>query len=220
VGSPAITLESSAIQRRVSGPARNTMPAQENGKHVPDRDRSDEFQRLAMPHLRSAYQLARWLTRSDHDAEDVMQESYLRAFKYFDGFHGTDARTWLLSIVRNTYCTWRDRQPARPEPGPVARAQVDVDADGLFFEMADDREPAPDAGLMREADQRTVDEAIGDLPLEFREVVVLREIEELSYKQIAAVLDVPIGTVMSRLARGREHLRRHFSVRVDEEAGT
>ena len=214
------TLLLRAIERRATRSARHTMPAQESVTHVPDRDRSDEFQRLAMPHLKSAYQLARWLTRSDHDAEDVMQEAYLRAFKYFDGFHGTDARTWLLSIVRNTYCTWRERQPVRPDPGPVARAATDAEHDGLFFEMADDREPGPDASLMREADQRIVDAAIGELPSEFREVVVLREIEELSYKQIAAVLEVPIGTVMSRLARGRELLRRHFARRVDEEAGT
>jgi RNA polymerase sigma factor (sigma-70 family) len=220
VDSAPSTLEMLTVERRASRSARHTMPAQENWKHVPDRDRSDEFQRLAVPHLRSAYQLARWLTRSDHDAEDVMQEAYLRAFKYFDGFHGTDARTWLLSIVRNTYCTWRERQPARPEPDLVARAQSDADHDGLFFDAADDREPSPDARLMHEADQRSVDEAIGDLPLEFREVVVLREIEELAYKQIAAVLDVPIGTVMSRLARGRELLRRHFSRRIDEGEGS
>ena len=213
------TLDPRANHRRAHDPPRHTMTPREIGKHVPDRDRSEEFQRLAMPHLKSAYQLSRWLTRSDHDAEDVMQEAYMRAFKYFESFHGTDARTWLLSIVRNTYCTWRERQPARAEADPIARVKSD-EADALFFELADEREPRPDAALLREADQTMVDAAIRALPLEFREVVVLREIEELSYKEIAAVLDVPIGTVMSRLARGREQLRRDLARRIDEEAGS
>lgn len=205
--------------RRTIAFAARTMPREEMTTPVPHRDRSDEFQRVALPHLRAAYQLARWLTHAEHDADDVMQEAWLRAFKYFDGFHGTDARSWLLSIVRNAYYTWREKQPARAEPETRTRSTDEDESDALLFETVDGREPGPDAGAVRAADQRMVDEAIRSLPLEFREAVVLREIEELSYKQIAAVLDVPIGTVMSRLSRGRELLRRHLSPRMHAEDG-
>jgi len=182
-----------------------------------DRDRSASFERVALPHLKSAFQLARWLTRDPHDAEDVMQEAYLRAFKYFDGFHGNDGRTWLLSIVRNAYYTWREKQPARVERRSSARSDSEDENAAALSDLPSDREPSPDAELLRACDRRLVDDAICALPDEFREVMVLRELEELSYKQIAAVVDVPIGTVMSRLARGREHLRQLLQERIDRE---
>jgi RNA polymerase sigma-70 factor (ECF subfamily) len=154
------------------------------------------FEALALPHLDSAYNLARWLARNDHDASDIVQEAYLRAFESFAGLRGDNARPWLLAIVRNTCFTWlaRNRRPDR---------QLPFEDD----EHADQDSWSDPAQCASQADERRrVDAAIERLPSEFREVVVLREIEELSYKEIASVLAVPIGTVMSRLSRGRHLL--------------
>jgi RNA polymerase sigma-70 factor (ECF subfamily) len=181
-----------------------------------EREQVAAFERIALPHLKAAYELARWLTRDEHDAEDVMQEAYLRAFKYFEGFNGSDARTWLLAIVRNTFYTWREKEAVRVSGISIDDAEgLDGDGAAALVESADER---PDARLLRACDRRLVDEAIRALPVEFREVVVLRELEELSYKQIATVAGIPLGTVMSRIARGREHLRRILSQPVQEKA--
>jgi len=154
------------------------------------------FEALALPHLDAAYNLARWLARDDHDASDIVKEAYLRAFEAFAGMRGDNARPWLLAIVRNTCFTWlgRNRRPER-------QVAFDENAHDVADAGAD---PALQAARCDEA--RRVDAAIERLPVEFREVVVLRELEELTYKEIAAVLDVPIGTVMSRLSRGRRLL--------------
>ncbi|HEX9464809.1 MAG TPA: sigma-70 family RNA polymerase sigma factor [Alphaproteobacteria bacterium] len=153
------------------------------------------FERLALPHLDAAYNLARWLTRNDHDAEDVVQDAYLRAYKYFAGFRGENFRAWLLAVVRRAAYDWMQRnRPAELVPA----ADIDVEA------MAGDSETDnPEASLMRQADQKMVNEMIAALPVPFREVVVMRELQELSYKEIAAIAEVPVGTVMSRLARAR-----------------
>jgi RNA polymerase sigma factor (sigma-70 family) len=179
-----------------------------------ERERVAEFERVAMPHTKAAFDLARWLTRDEHDAEDVVQEAYLRAFKYFDGFNGSDARTWLLAIVRNTFYTWREKQAVRENEIPLAaREGADEESE---MELVSSTEDGPAARMDRASDQRLVDRAIRALPVEFREAIVLRELEDLSYKEIATVLEVPLGTVMSRLARGREHLRRLLSPDVSE----
>ncbi len=147
-------------------------------------------------HRAAAYNLARWLTRNDHDAEDVVQEAYLRAYRFFDGLQGGDARTWLLAIVRNTGYTWlqQNRKPSLV----------------LDEEMRDiDRERTnPEALLLRSIDSDMLHQAIDELPVEFREAIVLRELEGMSYKEIGAVAGVPLGTVMSRLARARDRLER------------
>lgn len=158
------------------------------------------FETLMLPHLDAAHTLARYLTRDAHDAEDVVQEAYVRALKYFDGFRGTAARAWLLSIVRNTAHTWQRRQ----------RGAEFVEFDEVLHSDVDEAEPA-DAGLLREVDQAQVQRALDALPLEFREVIVLREVQDLSYREIADVLEVPVGTVMSRLARARQRLARALS---------
>jgi len=151
-----------------------------------------------MPHLGAAYNLARWLTRSEHDADDVVQDAYLRAFRGFSGYRGGDARTWLLRIVRNTSYTWlRQRRGETVSEG----------ADELA-ELPDDDAVDPEAQLIGQADAARVRTALDTLPVELREAVVLRELEGLSYKEIAEVADVPLGTVMSRLSRGRKHLER------------
>ncbi len=178
-------------------------------------ERVAEFERIAMPHTKAAFELARWLTRDEHDAEDVVQDAFLRAFKYFDGFNGSDARTWLLAIVRNTFYTWREKQTVRDDEIPLA-PNKDADGDGEI-DRADPSQENPGAELERACDRLLVDAAIRALPVEFREVIVLRELEDLSYKEIARVVGVPLGTVMSRLARGRERLRELLSQDVTRE---
>ena len=150
-----------------------------------------------MPHLDAAYNLARWLTRNDADAEDVVQEAYLRAFRFFGGFHGEDGRAWLLEIVRNTSYTWMQRNRSPELNMPLDDEPREVEGDDLN----------PEELLLQKADAQTLRQAVEELPLEFREVLVLRELDEMSYKQIAAVADLPLGTVMSRLARARKRLQ-------------
>jgi RNA polymerase sigma-70 factor (ECF subfamily) len=159
-----------------------------------------------MPHLDAAYNLARWLTRNEHDAEDVVQEAYLRAFKYFDGFHGGNGRAWLLTIVRRTCFTWLERnRPSDLVPFDEGAADI-VDAREAQAGFAESAEN-PESHVMRNVDRDLLNQAIAGLPPLFREALVLRELQELSYKEIADVAGVPIGTVMSRLARARRLLK-------------
>jgi RNA polymerase sigma-70 factor (ECF subfamily) len=155
------------------------------------------FEEAVLPHLNAAYNLARWLTRNDADAEDVVQEACLRAFKFFGGFHGVDGRSWLLAIVRNTCYTWMQRNRS-----PELRASPDDEQPEI-----ESTDLNPEALLLQKADTLTVRRALEELPLEFREVLVLRELEDMSYREIAGITDLPLGTVMSRLARGRKRLQ-------------
>jgi RNA polymerase sigma-70 factor (ECF subfamily) len=168
-------------------------------------DRAAAFEAAVLPHARAAYSLARWLARDVHDAEDVVQEAWLRAFKYFDGFDGSDARAWFLSIVRNAFHRWNERR-ARADTVRAGKA-ADDESDRDVAIAAASREDDPAHAALRASEREVVNRAIGELPVEYREVVVLRELEGLSYKEIAAVVSIPIGTVMSRLARARERLR-------------
>jgi RNA polymerase sigma-70 factor (ECF subfamily) len=157
----------------------------------------ESFEEVVLPHLDAAFNYARWLTRSEADAEDVVQDAYVRALRFFSSLRGDNARAWLLTIVRNT---WYGRFPQAAGAHPTT----------VYDDTKDDR---PDDGLSPEAlvvQQQTVDrvrEAVEQLPVDFREVIILRELEGLSYKEIAGIVGVPIGTVMSRLARGRERLQ-------------
>jgi len=155
------------------------------------------FETAVLPHLDAAFNLARWLTRNDADAEDVVQEAYLRAFRFFGGFHGEDGRAWLLEIVRNTSYTWMQRNRSPELNMPLDDEPREVEGDDLN----------PEELLLQKTDAQTLRQAVEELPLEFREVLVLRELDEMSYKQIAAVADLPLGTVMSRLARARKRLQ-------------
>jgi RNA polymerase sigma-70 factor, ECF subfamily len=168
------------------------------------------FVERVLPHLDAAYNLARWLTRDAHDAEDVVQEACLRALRYIESLKSGDARPWFLTIVRNAFYDWI----ARNRPTEV------VQDDGTILEAAED--PAaidPQEGVIRSAEMRGLAEAVAALPLQFREVLVLRELEGLSYKEIASVARIPIGTVMSRLSRAREELRRILSSSLGEKTG-
>jgi|SRR5215469_2670770 len=160
-------------------------------------DRRHRFEAQALPHLDAAYNLARWLARSPVDAEDIVQDAMLRAFRAFDGFRGGDAKPWLLAIVRNccrnTHADTRRRAQASLPEGD-ANAIPSGDAD-------------PEAEAIRASESRHLNAAIALLPDEFREVLILREMEEMSYREIAEATGAPIGTVMSRLARARAMLK-------------
>jgi RNA polymerase sigma-70 factor (ECF subfamily) len=165
------------------------------------------FEQAILPHLDAAYNLARWLTRRDQDAEDVVQEAYLRAFQFFDSFRGGDGRTWLLAIVRNSCYTWLQKNRTLEQT-----VSFDEEKHGLTL-----AERGPEARLLQTEDAEMLHDALRELPTEFREVVVLRELEELSYKEIANIAGIPVGTVMSRLARGRERLQEILSKRGNKE---
>ena len=157
-----------------------------------------------MPHLDAGYNLARWLTRNEHDAQDVAQDAFLRAFKFFGGFHGGNSRSWLLSIVRNTAYTWLQKN-RRQEVATVFDEEVhDIE----------DTSSSPEALLLKNSDRQEIMRALEQLPVEFREVMIFRELEGMSYKEIAEMAEVPIGTVMSRLARARKQLQQALGQRL------
>jgi RNA polymerase sigma-70 factor (ECF subfamily) len=163
------------------------------------------FEEALLPHLDAAYNLARWLTRAEHDAEDLVQTSYLRALKFFDGYRGTNSRAWLLAIVRNACYTWN--QQKRPRGSVIS---FDEEIHGVDSEATN-----PETYHLRKDQSVLIRRAIEELPIELREVIVLRELEELSYKEIASIAEIPIGTVMSRLARARDRLRERLGDRRD-----
>ena len=165
------------------------------------------FEEAVLPHLDAAYNLARWLTRNTQDAEDVVQEAYLRAFRFFGGFHGGNARAWLLKIVRNTCYTWLHQNRTHQA--------TDLFDEQIHTDVAESRNP--ETLLLQRADGQLLNQALDELPTDFREVLVLLELEGLSYKEIAEVLGIPIGTVMSRLARARHRLRESLSRHLGNE---
>lgn len=171
-----------------------------------DHNQLTAFNDAVLPHLNAAYNLARWLTRNDQDAEDVVQEAALRAFKYWEGFSGRDCRAWLLAIVRNTFYSLQRERSVQPE----------LTADGDLDDV-DDNVPNPERELLRSADRDMLKAALEDLPVEFREAIVLREMEGLSYKEIADIGNVPIGTVMSRLARARKRMQIFLTSAADRK---
>jgi RNA polymerase sigma-70 factor (ECF subfamily) len=173
--------------------------------HEPDR--LARFEQAVLPHLGAAYNLARWLTRDDHHAEDVVQEAYLRALKFFDRFHGGDGRAWLLAVVRNTAYTWLKQHRAHELAVPFDEA----------VHGATHADLNPERLAMRKAAGEMLRAALEELPVEFREVVVLRELEGLPYKDIAGIAGIPLGTVMSRLTRGRARLQQCLGERLGEE---
>ena len=165
------------------------------------------FEEAMLPHLDAAHNLARWLLRNEQDAQDVVQEAYLRAFKSFGGFHGSNGRAWLLTIVRNTSYTLLKKNHA-------------VDLTTTFDEEihGSGHESVSPATILEHAeDAELVKEAMDELPAEFREILVLRHHEGLSYKEIADIAQIPLGTVMSRLARARDKLKECLAARIGKE---
>lgn len=165
-------------------------------------DRTRRFEAAALPHLAAAYNLARWLLRDEQNAQDMVQEAYLRAFRFFDSFHGGEARPWLLGIVRNTCFTWLSNN-AKNEHVEFDENRDSDALDPAMRQMADE----PERLLERKLERAQVNAAIKTLAPLFREVLILRELEELSYDEIAQIINIPVGTVMSRLSRARAMLR-------------
>lgn len=166
-----------------------------------DRERLKLFEQTVLPHLDAAYNLARWLAGNDHDAQDVAQEASLRAFRFFGNFRGENARAWLLAIVRNTFYTWLRKN--RPLENTIELDDETLAAEDATAKVEPVHPPFADAGAVRRA--------IAGLPVEFREIVILREMEGFSYREIAELAEVPIGTVMSRLARARKLLQKRLT---------
>jgi RNA polymerase sigma-70 factor, ECF subfamily len=196
-----------ATRLSVSDPLMHRTVPVMRATRLPAHEKLARFEQAVLPHFAAAYNLARWLTRDEHDAEDIVQDSYVRALTFFDSFHGGDSRAWLLTIVRHTCYTWLQRHRGHE----LATAFDD--------ELHSDAREAsnPETLLLQRANQQLLREALEALPVEYREVVVLRELEGLSYKEIAGVADLPLGTVMSRLARARQRLQAWLADRLQRE---
>ena len=175
---------------------------------VGEKDKLARFEQVILPHLDAAHNLARWLTRNEDDAKDMAQEAYLRAFKFFDAFRGADGRAWLLTIVRNTCYTWLQQNRAHEITTMFDEEIHTSDSDSFN----------PATLVLQHADHQLLKRALDELPVEFREAVVLRDLEGLSYKEIAEIANIPTGTVMSRLARARERLKQILGNQQKKEA--
>lgn len=165
-----------------------------------DKEKKQKFESVVAPHLAAAYNLARWLVNDPADAEDIVQEAFIRAFRFIDGFRGDSGRSWLLAIVRNTCYTWLQQNRAHHQ---------NLSFDEAIHDVNRDTETEAERGI----DRQLLRKSLEKLPVEYREVIVLRDLEGFSYKEIAEAASIPIGTVMSRLARGREQLRRLMTER-------
>lgn len=162
------------------------------------------FEQIMMPHLNAAYNLARWLTKNPQDADDIVQEAYLRAYRFFDGFTGGDGKPWLLAVVRNTFLTW-------------VRNEKEDNRMVSFDEALHDRrldEPNAETRLVSSRHVASLRDCVAALDSEFREVLVLRELEDMSYREIAQTIAIPLGTVMSRLSRARKLVAHCVRVRT------
>jgi len=178
-----------------------------------------EFERLALAHMDAAYNLAYWLVRNRDDAEDVVQDAYVRAFRAYDTVAGDDIKPWLLTIVRNVAYHWLSVRKRTANVISIDEALAGHGEDSVARAEPASEEPSPEAVLVSRDDQAMLRAALAELPPAFREVIVLRELEELSYQEIAKIMDIPVGTVMSRLARGRDQLRQRLAQVIGKENG-
>ena len=175
--------------------------------------RHGDFERVMLPHLDAAHNLARWLVRDPSIAEDVVQDAYERAWKYFSAFRGGSGRPWLLQIVRNAaYSTLNAQRRMEVSLSSGTRA---ADEDGVDMDLPDSS-PGPEAALAQRQDLAALDDALNALPVAWRECLILREVEALSYKEMARIMEIPIGTVMSRLSRARTQLKKTLAGLADE----
>jgi RNA polymerase sigma-70 factor, ECF subfamily len=190
------------VRERSDGPGMTSDRIDDDRDVAPGRDDHARFSELVLPHLGDAYSLARWITGSRADAEDVVQDACLRAFRAIGGFAGGSARPWVLTIVRNTAYTWLRKN--RPSAVLVVE-----DLEGVEAAQANAGDPdreTPETALIARADAARLQAAIAALPTSYRETLILRDVQGLSYREISEVTGVPIGTVMSRLARGRDQI--------------
>jgi len=181
-------------------------PVQAKGSDVLDSQDQMRFEQLVLPHLDAAFNLARWLLRSRADAEDVSQEAMLRSYRFFRGFHGGDARAWLLQIVRNTCYTWLEKNRPMEQ---MSEFNEELHMPGSL---------TPESLAIAASDRDRLSRALETLPPRHREIIVLRELEECSYKEIATITAMPIGTVMSALSRARHQLRLALAAPAQQEA--
>ena len=181
-------------------------PVQEKGSDVLDSQDQERFEMLVLPHLDAAFNLARWLLRSGADAEDAAQEAMLRSYRFFHSFHGGDVRAWLLQIVRNTCYTWLEKNRRVKD-----MTEFDEEVHGPSS-------PTPEALAIAGDNRERLTHALESLPPHYREVIVLRELEGCSYKEIATITSIPIGTVMSTLSRARHQLYQAFADPAREDA--
>ena len=177
-----------------------------------------QFRELALPHLDDAYNLARWLTGSAQDADDVVQDAYMRAYQFFDGFRGSNPRAWILTIVRNSY--YASLRKARSQATVPLNAGRDDDPDGGEDELWDPDQESAETHLIKKSESEALQGYIAALPTAFRETLVLREMADLSYQRIAEITGTPVGTVMSRLARARGLLRKAWTRYQEKERRT
>ncbi len=200
---------------RPQRPASTAAPMSERERMAAanDQDRARRFRDAAMPHLDDVFTLARYLMRNEADAEDAVQECYLRALRHFDSYRGPAMKPWLLAILRNVCKAEFARRGAQPAPSEAGNDEQAAGAPPLWQEPP----PSPEAQLLRRWDDQRIRRLVGQLPQPFREALVLRDISNLSYREIAEVAGIPVGTVMSRLARARSMLRAAWNV---EEGST
>jgi RNA polymerase sigma-70 factor (ECF subfamily) len=204
------------LTRNLPRVAERSTDGQEEPKVRQD-DRTREFELLALPHLDAVYRHAAWLAGNAADAEDVVQEVYLRAFRYFEAYRGGNFRVWLLTIVRNTFITWvsvnRTSRLVFLRDAPTG-GTLETEETAWGAAVRD-----PEALLLQRIDSEMLERLMQRMPVEYREVLVLRELEDLSYKDIAGITGVPIGTVMSRLSRARLALRKLWLSEAETETG-
>ena len=181
----------------------------EQSQHTASQSKLELFEEIILPHLNAAHNLARWLLRDEGDAQDVVQESYLRAFRFFDGYNGDGGKAWLLAIVRNTCRTWKRR--LRPATEAVPFDEATHSAQGSAPDQEQSAIQRERLGILRDC--------VESLPVDFREVLIMRELEEMSYREIAQATGLALGTVMSRLSRARQRLEECAATRRTGAAG-
>jgi RNA polymerase sigma-70 factor, ECF subfamily len=197
--------ENGMLKDRLEGSDRSSSQQQMSVSVVQDKDERSAFDEIFLPHLPEAYRLAQWLAGSASDAEDIVQEAAIRAFRGIKGFGAVNARAWSLTIVRNTAFSWLTKN--RPKKVAYINDLSAAEQQGLELEgLHGKRIETPEEAALFKADADALEKAMAQLPAQFREVIVLREINQMNYRDIAEITNVPIGTVMSRLSRGRQLL--------------
>jgi RNA polymerase sigma factor (sigma-70 family) len=213
---PSTAMPDSTIRRE---PGSGPMTSATSPVALDDQTKARQFSELALPYLDDAYNFARWLTHSAADAEDVVQDAYMRAFQYFAGFNGTNPRAWILAIVRNSYHAWVRKNRSGSTVPLTMNSGAPGEEEVLEENLHDPDQVDAEAALIKKSEATHLRRFIAALPTAYRETLVLRELEDLTYQQIAELTAVPIGTVMSRLARARGLLAKAWNEHQEKERG-